>query len=200
MFNRERINNLIVGAITVTDQQVFKAARDLTVNLSLHCYGIAHFAGVETQTLIKQIKDMLSQTELLLAYGVNDAFQLIDRVSGMYLGGAANGVRYRTMAQAGGAIMLYLADHASLLSAATPSPHLFDDQTLITNVEAWLAVTGTADAAVAKYTDPVDLAQQPVIPPFAPTNGASRLAAAGNVVKTALAGTGVGALPAVPQI
>jgi hypothetical protein len=202
MYIRERINNLIVGAVTVTDQQVFKAARDLTVNLSLHGYALAHFIGVETQALIKQVKDMLSQAELLMAYGVNDVWQLVDRVSGMYLGGAANGVRYRTMAQAGGAIILWLADHAPLLSGAAPTPGLFDDQTLTANIEAWLAVTGMADAAINKYTDPVDLAQQPSIPPFAPTNGAkAAMTGAGNVVRSALDRAGLGsALPAVPQI
>ena len=160
---------------------VIKAARDLAVNLSLHGYGVAHFAAVQMQKLIKQIKDMLSRPELLLAYGVNDDRQLVERVSAMYLGGSMNGVRYRTMAQSGGQIILWLADKAPLLASEDPMAaeklDLFEDR-LSANAAAWLAVTGTQDNAVDQYSEPVDIPNQSVIPPFAPTNGngASRIA------------------------
>jgi hypothetical protein len=160
---------------------VIKAARDLAVNLSLHGYGVAHFAAVQMQKLIKQIKDMLSRPELLLAYGVNDDRQLVERVSAMYLGGSVNGVRYRTMAQSGGQIILWLADKAPLLASEDPMAaeklDLFEDR-LSANAAAWLAVTGTQDNAVDQYSEPVDIPSQSVIPPFAPTsgNGASRIA------------------------
>ena len=158
--------------------QVLKAARDLAVNLSLHVYGIAHPAAIEMQKLIKQIKDMLTRSELLLAYGVNDDRQLVERVSGMYLGGSVNGVRYRTMAKTGADIILWLADHAQVLASETRRPTLdiSEEKDLVANVEAWLAVTGTQDSSVEQYSEPVDIPTQSVIPTFAPTNGASRIA------------------------
>jgi hypothetical protein len=151
----------------VVAQQAHKSARDLAVNLSLHGYGVAHFAAVEMQDLIKRMKALMSSPELLRAYGVNDAWQMVERVSAMHLGGARNGVRYRTMAQTGANIMLWLANRAPLLASVasgTVGRVDFQDTTLVENVEQWLAVTGTPDATVEKYTDPVDLQAQPTIP------------------------------------
>lgn len=190
---------------SATGEQALKAARDLAVNLSLHGFGVAHFAAVETQQLVQQVLDMLQQSEILSAYGTTDYLQLVDRLSGMYLGGSVNTVRYRTMAQSGFNIMRWLADHAPQLSSSNLSrpADLFDDRALVDNVERWLAVTGTPDASVQKYTDPVDLKTQPLIPSFAPTSalGGNGTADRAAVVRNALEQAGLGgALPAVPQI
>jgi len=186
-------------------EQALKAARDLAVNLSLHGFGVAHFAAVETQQLLQQVLDMLQQAEILAAYGTSDYLQLVDRLSGMYLGGSVNTVRYRTMAQAGFNIMRFLADHAPQLSStsAISANALFLDPVLVDNVERWLAVTGTPDSSVQKYTDPVDLKSQPLIPAFAPITGAGMNGGGDRaaVVRNALEQAGLGgALPAVPQI
>jgi len=190
---------------SATAEQALKSARDLAVNLSLHGFGVAHFAAVETQQLLQQVLDMLQQSEILAAYGTSDYLQLVDRLSGMYLGGSVNTVRYRTMAQAGFNIMRFLADHAPQLSSSNSvaSATLFSDPVLVDNVERWLAVTGTPDASVQKYTDPVDLKSQPLIPAFAPMpsagmNGGGDRAA---VVRSALEQAGLGgSLPAIPQL
>jgi hypothetical protein len=188
---------------SATGEQALKAGRDLAVNLSLHGFGVAHFAAVETQQILEQVLDMLQQAEVLSAYGTADYLQLVDRVSGMYLGGSVNTVRYRTMAQSGFSIMRFLAEHAPQLSSSSAvSPKLFEDRVLVDNVERWLAVTGTPDASVQQYTDPVDLKTQPTIPAFAPMgggmNGGGDRAA---VVRNALEQAGLGgALPAVPQL
>lgn len=201
VFNREVVTTMPKSA---TAEQALKSARDLAVNLSLHGFGVAHFAAVETQQILQQVLDMLQQAEILAAYGTSDYLQLVDRLSGMYLGGSVNTVRYRTMAQAGFNIMRFLADHAPQLSStgAVSSTSLFTDPVLVDNVERWLAVTGTPDASVQKYTDPVDLKTQPTIPAFAPAsfgaNGGGDRAA---VVRSALEQAGLGgALPAIPQI
>jgi len=190
---------------SATAEQALKSARDLAVNLSLHGFGVAHFAAVETQQLLQQVLDMLQQSEILAAYGTSDYLQLVDRLSGMYLGGSVNTVRYRTMAQSGFNIMRFLADHAPQLSSSNSvaSATLFSDPVLVDNVERWLAVTGTPDASVQKYTDPVDLKSQPLIPAFAPMpasgmNGGGDRAA---VVRSALEQAGLGgSLPAIPQL
>jgi len=180
----------------VAAEQVHKTARDLSVNLSLHGYGIAHFAAVEMQKLIRQMKEILSRAELLTAYGVNDVWQLNDRVSALYLNGTVNGVRYRTMARSGADIMLWLADRAPQLASVSRPQNLdFEDQDLVFNVERWLAVTGTADTTAEKYTEPVDLQQQPTLP-MMPMSGTITP----QTVRSTLERIGLGALPAAPGV
>jgi hypothetical protein len=151
----------------VSEEQALKAARDLAVNLSLHGYGVAHFAAVELQNLVREVKEMLQHSDVLAAYGVRDVWQLVDRVSTLYLGGAVNGVRYRTLAQSGGEIILWLARNApALASVARTTNGLFTQpgDPLISHVERWLAVTGTSDSTVEQYSEPMDVKAQPTIP------------------------------------
>jgi hypothetical protein len=180
----------------VAAEQVHKTGRDLAVNLSLHGYGVAHFAAVEMQKLIRQMKEMLSRPELLTAYGVNDVWQLTDRVSALYLNGTVNGVRYRTMARSGADIMLWLADRSpQLASVSRPQNLNFEDPDLVFNVERWLAVTGTADTTAEKYTEPVDLQQQPTLPMMPMTGTVTP-----QTVRSTLERIGLGAMPAAPGV
>lgn len=164
----------------VSEQQIFKNARDLAVNLSLHGYGLAHFAAVELQKLVKDLLKVFSYPETLSAYGVNDPWQLIERVSDLYLGGAVNGVRQRTMAQTGARIMQWLVRKQPLLvrRKGTTLGILQDapDGSLriaaqeidfINDVERWLAVTGTDDASVERFSEPIAMQSQPTIPNLA---------------------------------
>lgn len=156
---------------TVTSEQVFKSARDLAVNLSLHGYGLAHFAAIELQDIINNIKRTLSAPDILAAYGTRDIWQLVERVSNMYLGGAVNGVRQRTMATSGGNIIQWLADKAPNLAGTYRSLQV--DTIVISHVERWLAVTGTPDSAVERYQEPVAIQSQRTIPDFSLPSGAS---------------------------
>lgn len=155
----------------VSQEQIFKTARDLAVNLSYHGYGLAHFAAVELQGLIRNVKDTLSHPDVLSSYGVRDVWQLCERVSNMYLGGAPNGVRHRTMAQAGAAIIQWLAVSGSALVGSFSNLNV--DDVLRSNVERWLSVTGTPDQQTEKYSEPVALTSQPTVPSFALPNGVS---------------------------
>jgi hypothetical protein len=150
----------------ITGQQLYKNARDLAVNLSFHGYALAHFAAVEVQQQIRDIYTMLSDADILAAYGTRDVWQLVDRVAGVYLGGAVNGVRNRTLAQSGGRIIKWLGDHAPMLSTAfTRGVELeFGRGTLPDDVERWLAVNGVTDTTVSQFAEPVAVAQQPTIP------------------------------------
>jgi|tagenome__1003787_1003787.scaffolds.fasta_scaffold20989729_9 hypothetical protein len=171
--------------LVVTNEYVFKNARDLAVNLSLHGYGAAHFAAVELQKLVKDVKRMLSFADVLNAYGVRDYNQLIERVSALYLGGPVNGVRQRTMATTGSQIIQFLAEKGPELSGSDSSKVRFlvaavpatDDERLIlklsNNVDKWLAVNGTGDATVDRYAEPVAVTQQPTIPAMFNGNGAA---------------------------
>lgn len=143
-------------------EQVFKSARDLAVNMSLHGYGLVHFAAVELLELIRHVKKVLSYPELLQAYGVRDVWQLVERVSGMYLGGDVNSVRQRTMGQSGAKIIQWLAAQAPNLAGANRYVHL--DPGIISHVERWLAVTGTPGSAVVQYAEPVAIKNQRTLP------------------------------------
>ena len=160
----------------VSVEQIHKAGRDLAVNLSLHGYGVAHPAAIELQELLREVIDMLSDPEILRAYGVRDIWQLTDRVSALYLGGAVNGVRYRTMATSGEKIIAWLAGKAPILASASAvglrvsvrtatGPVATNDfRRLAELAERWLAVTGTADLIAERHTDPVDLQVQTTVP------------------------------------
>ncbi|TMQ13223.1 MAG: hypothetical protein E6J91_19125 [Deltaproteobacteria bacterium] len=180
--------------LTVSDEQVFKSGRDLAVNLSLHGFGLAHFAAVELQTLIKTIKDTLSATDILAAYGTRDVWQLVERVSNMYLGGAVNGVRQRTMATSGANIIQWLADKSSNLVGSYQV--LSTDRVLVSHVERWLAVTGTTDSTVERYSEPVAVQQQRTIPDFALPSGAASDAVRDAMAKVNIPGI---ALPGTTQ-
>lgn len=173
--------------LIVTNEYVFKNARDLSVNLSLHGYGAAHFAAIELQKLIKDVKRMLSFADILNAYGVRDYSQLIERVSALYLGGPVNGVRQRTMATTGKNIIQFLAAYAPQLSGSDSdkvqflavlnpaTPQQQDVSDLRANVDKWLAVNGTADATVDRYAEPVAVTQQPTIPAMFNGGGVANL-------------------------
>lgn len=150
----------------VSEQQVLKSGRDLAVGLSLHGYGMAHFAAVELQTLIKTVKQILSAPDILAAFGVKDCWQLTERVSALYLGGSVNSVRQRTMAQSGAKIIKWLADNGQQLSNQRPGSLPSDDLSLVAEVENWLAVTGTNDSTVDQFSEPVAIQSQRTIPDF----------------------------------
>ncbi len=158
----------------VTLPMVSKNARDLAVNLSLHGYGIAHPAAIELQRDIKNVIAMLSYPDVLTAYGVRDKWQLIERVSQMYLGGAANGVRQRALAQCGKDVMNWLADNHIALNNPRAQLNLDHENELVFNVERWLAVTGTIDTAIERMAQPVSMSAQSTIPSFS-LQGASDL-------------------------
>jgi len=154
-------SRLVTTGSLVTPEQVFKAGKDLAVNLSLHGYGIGYFAAIELQKLINTVKDMLSFNDIISAFGTKDVWQLVERVSQLYLGGAVNGVRQRTMAQTGANIIKFLAKNAAVLSGQLVNLNTAD---INSDVERWLAVTGTDDNMVDKYSAPVAVSQQPTIP------------------------------------
>lgn len=169
---RELINlNVMSGGNRIHHMQVYKTLRDLAVNLSLHGYGVAHFAAVELQDTIRKVRTMLSHKDLLTSYGVRDYFQLIERVSRMYLGSEVSSIRQRVQAQSGSQIIAWLSDRSAILSSPTPpQASIFLEPQLVDNVEKWLAVTGTGSSMLEQYSQPVPAAAQPTIPAMARVN------------------------------
>lgn len=191
----------------VSVEQIHKAGRDLAVNISLHGYGMAHPAAIEMQDIVRQTIAIADEPAILRAYGVNDRWQLVDRVATLYLGGAVNGVKYRTLAAAGEKIIRWLADRAPILASSSAAGlSITDIQGNPTRdflyisdlAERWLAVTGTADESVRQISDPVDLQQQYTVPMLGqqsviPQSVHDVLSQMGNGIN------GVGNLPAIPQ-
>jgi hypothetical protein len=160
----------------ISQEGARKAGRDLASNLSLHGYGVAHFAAADMQSQLNEIKDLLCDKEMQSAYGARDLWQVIDQISTLELGGPRNTSRYRTMARSGAVIIAWLANHASdlastshkmLLTLPDPSQILPTDYSsepmntptdldLVDACQQWLAVTGTPDQSVEQYAQPAE--------------------------------------------
>ena len=152
----------------ISHQQVRKAARDLASNLSLHGYGMAHYAAREIQSQVKGIITLLGDPEILGCFGAKDMWQVVDQVATYYLGGARTSSRYRTLASCGTIITAWLANNVSRIHRtsgplidmevvrnppvagshkATKNP---DDYDLVNACELWLADTATSDSDIEK--------------------------------------------------
>jgi hypothetical protein len=157
----------------ISQQQVRKAARDLAVNLSLHGYGMAFYAALDLQDQIKTMIDLLSDKDILNAYGSRDMWQVIDQVATLELGGAKTSSRYRTLAKCGGIITAWLANNVAAITRQTgqildiedirsanprtagPQATKFPtDYDLVNACELWLADTATSDVRIDEMAQP----------------------------------------------
>ena len=168
------LDNLLRAQIaaSVSQEQVRKSGRDLAANLSLYGYGVAYFAATSLQEQIRDILELLGDSEIQGAYGARDAWQVIDQVATLELGGARSTVRYRTMAMSSATIVRWLRNHGAELTAVgvpvideaavrrggkSARPTVFPtDRDLVDAAEAYLAVTGTPEAQVEEYAQPVE--------------------------------------------
>jgi hypothetical protein len=156
----------------ISHQQVRKAARDLASNLSLHGYGMAHFAARELQEQIKFMIGLLQDPEIRGVYGARDMWQVVDQVATYDLGGARTSSRYRTLATCGTIITAWLAESVNRINRATGpvidievvrNPPIDDghkatrkpnDYDLVNACELWLADTATSDTRVEELSQP----------------------------------------------
>jgi hypothetical protein len=111
-----------------------QAARDLAANASAYGGGAAKTAARRLVAHARQLFEILNDSEVQQAFGVRDAWQVIQRVS-RDLGGARNVARYRKQAEAARQIFVWLADY-------TAGVHTKDDTQVVGAAEQWL---GTAD-------------------------------------------------------
>jgi predicted flap endonuclease-1-like 5' DNA nuclease len=183
----------------VHQEQVRKSGRDLAANLSLYGFGMAYSAATELQSQIKEVIGLLSEPEILGAYGARDLWGVVDQVAVLELGGARDSVRYRTMASSGAIIIRWLANHASELASVTsgeildvneinrpivrargttPTTNPFDSD-LVNACERWLAVTGTPEAQIESYSEPSEAPATTSRPISIPSVARDALAAAG---------------------
>jgi len=161
----------------ISHQQVRKAARDLAGNLSLHGYGMAHYAAREIQSQVKFMIGLLQDPEILGSYGAKDMWQVVDQVATYELGGAKTSSRYRTLATCGTIITAWLANNVVRVNAAT-GPIIDIDQVrnpdvaathrstvdptdydLVNACELWLADTATTDSQIEELSQPREAPQ-----------------------------------------
>lgn len=161
----------------ISHQQVRKAARDLSANLSLHGYGMAHYAAREVQAQVSFMIDLLQDPEILGSYGARDMWQVVDQVATYELGGAKTSSRYRTLATCGTIITAWLANNVNRINRAT-GPLIDIDQVrnpftatnhratrnptdydLVNACELWLADTATSDTQVEEMAQPREAPQ-----------------------------------------
>ncbi|HEY5712773.1 MAG TPA: hypothetical protein VIT38_12845 [Allosphingosinicella sp.] len=161
----------------ISHQQVRKSARDLAANLSLHGFGMAHFAAREIQSQVKFMIALLQDPEILGSYGARDMWQVVDQVATIDLGGARTSSRYRTLATCGTIITAWLADNVVRINRTT-GPVIDIDQVrnpdvasnhratlhptdydLVNACELWLADTATSDSQVEEMAQPREAPQ-----------------------------------------
>jgi hypothetical protein len=158
----------------ISQQQVRKSARDLAMNLSAHAYGMSLYFALEMQDQIRLMIKLLSDKEIMGAYGARDMWQVIDQVAVLELGGARNSARYRTLATCGAIITAWLANNVDRYNKATSRPIIDVDDVLssdpatagpdattkptdydlVNACELWLADTATSDASVEQLSQP----------------------------------------------
>ena len=164
--------------ISVSQEQVRKAGRDLAANLSVHSFGIVRFAAAELQQTILEYRDLLSDPELRACFGARDMWQVMDQVNANYLGGPRNTHRHRTQARSAAVVIRWLANHHERLSGrygevismnALSNPQMRgsdqpmvdpNDWDLVQACEQWLAVGGVQDDSIQRYAES---AESPVI-------------------------------------
>ncbi|MDO9367741.1 MAG: hypothetical protein Q7T68_04155 [Sphingopyxis sp.] len=186
--------------VSINQQQVKKAARDLAANMSLHGYGMAFYAAADLTKQINEMIDLLSDTELRAAFGARDIWGVIDQVAQLELGGARNSSKYRTLASCGAIITNWLADNADRLRDPTMPiidikevenpPRRFSGQNATSNptdydlvnaCELWLADSAMGDERIEQMSQPRESPQQPSRPIQIPS-----------IARDLLEGTGLG--------
>jgi len=123
--------------------EVIAAARGLAVNLARHGTGMARPAAALHEH-IQQALALLADPDVRRSFGARDAWQLVDRIAALYLGGARNAARFRTLANAGSTIIGWLARHTGALSGNPGSSRPFPaDAEFLAAIEAWLGASDT---------------------------------------------------------
>ena len=146
------------GASLSDDASARRAARALAVNASAHGSGRMRAAAAQLGATTKAVIDFLGAPEIRAAFGARDLWQVIDEVSRLELGGAADVARFRTLAHAGSVVLGWLAAHADALRgpvdlATGVAP---TDSDLVAAVEQWIAASGVQDAGIEAYGQPIE--------------------------------------------
>lgn len=202
LVRESRVDQLLRSAlpVSINQQQVKKAARDLAVNMSSRGYGMVFYAAADLQKQINEMIALLQDPELRAAFGARDMWGVIDQVAQTELGGARNSSKYRMLATSGAIITTWMANHTdrlrdptmpmiemrevenppSRLSGQTAVSHP-TDYDLVNACEMWLADSAMGDERIDQMSQPRESPQQTSRPIQIPS-----------IARDLLEGTGLG--------
>jgi hypothetical protein len=197
-YNRQQATAALLGnnrALSLNAEGVREAGRRLAANCTLFGYGYTQFAAKKLQQHVQTVLNILKLPDIQNAWGVQSAWQVVERVSSQEFKTTPNVVKYRTMAESGKRVLDLVAQNASAWTATTDNP-LFADGTnddsnvdikntdrdqLMRHTEYWLAVNGVKDMDVAARSQPSDTAYSPSIPSLDGTGTATGADLAGQI-------------------
>ncbi len=179
-YNRQQATAALLGnnrALSLNAEGVREAGRRLAANCTLYGYGYTQFAAKRLQQHIQTVLNILKLPDIQNAWGVQSAWQVVERVSSQEFKTTPNVVKYRTMAESGKAVLDLVAKNAPAWTATTGQPLFADDgndegvdirnldrDQLMRHTEYWLAVNGVKDMDVTARSQPSDTAYSPSIP------------------------------------
>jgi hypothetical protein len=121
---QQRVGDLLGNrrGLNITGEHVRKAGRDLASNCTLYGYGYTQFAARRSQQHIQTALNILKLPDIQQAWGVQSAWQVVERVSAQEFHASPNVVKYRTMAESGKRILDIVADVAPVWSSLSERP------------------------------------------------------------------------------
>ena len=195
--NQRRISNLFTGqtqgglSLSSIMESVRQAGRAVAASATLYAYGYAHFSSRRLAADIRQQIAIRSQPRVQKAFGVNNAYQVIERVSIAQEGKAPDIPRLRTMADAAGKILDAVASFSSAWITASGKPLFsvsadaksycipFDKaEDLIAQAQCFLAVSGVTNTQITKFSAPAATDYVASIPNLGGVSSSSAAAAA----------------------
>jgi hypothetical protein len=108
--------------LSLTGEHVRKAGRDVGANCTLFGYGYTQFAARRIQHHIQSAMTILKLVDVQQAWGVSNAWQVVERVSSQEFKVTPNVVKYRTMAESGKKILDLVASNSAAWSASSNKP------------------------------------------------------------------------------
>jgi cell division septum initiation protein DivIVA len=111
--------------MAVTGEGVRKAGRDLAANCSLYGYAYTHFAARRLKRHIEAAWRVLDLREIRDAYGVNNPWEVVERVATTELNMTPNAVRFSTLADSGKRILDIVAKYAGVWNGSPDGAPLF---------------------------------------------------------------------------
>jgi len=162
-------------ALNLTGEHVRKAGRDLGAACTLYGYGYTQFGAKKLQTQIQTALNIFKLPDFQAAWGVQGAWQAIQRIMSQEFQKTPNVVKQRTLAESGKAILDLIASNSGAWSGTSGNP-LFqidgaagdisdpDRLAFMRHAEFIIAVSGTSDADVSANAAPKDTPAIATIP------------------------------------
>lgn len=162
-------------ALNLTGEHVRKAGRDLGAACTLYGYGYTQFGAKKLQTQIQTALNIFKLPDFQAAWGVQGAWQAIQRIMSQEFQKTPNVVKQRTLAESGKAILDLIARNSTAWSGTSGNP-LFqvngakgdisegDRLDLMRHAEFIIAVSGTSDEDVKSNAGPKDTPAIATIP------------------------------------